>query len=265
MDLRPVELLWREAADSPDGARADGAPADRQLPDDVPLRGAPADGAPAGRPLTDNAPLRDAPTVVLAHGAGAAMDSSWMNDFCARLAVRGVRTARFEFGYMAARRDGVRRPAPRAETVVGEYRDAVAAVIDVVGAPVVIGGKSFGGRVASLAADELHADGLAAGLVCLGYPFHPPQKPAQLRTAHLAELRTPTLICQGTRDPLGTREEVAGYVLSDAIEMLWLEDGEHDFRPRVKISGFRLADHLDTAADAVATHATKWCAKAQNH
>jgi predicted alpha/beta-hydrolase family hydrolase len=206
----------------------------------------------------------DAPTVVLAHGAGAAMDSSWMNDFCARLAVRGIRTARFEFGYMAARRDGVRRPAPRAETVVGEYRDVVAAVVDAVG-PVVVGGKSFGGRVASLVADELHANGSVAGLVCLGYPFHPPQKPGQLRTAQLADLRTPTLMCQGTRDPLGTREEVAGYVLSDAIEMRWLEDGDHDFRPRVKVSGYRIADHLDAAAGAVAAHATDWIAKAQNN
>ena len=73
----------------------------------------------------------------------------------------------------------------------------------------------MGGRVASMVADELHAAGRVAGLLCLGYPFHPPGRPEQLRTAHLARLATPALICQGTRDPFGTREEVAGYALSD--------------------------------------------------
>jgi predicted alpha/beta-hydrolase family hydrolase len=116
----------------------------------------------------------------------------------------------------------------------------------------VIGGKSMGGRVASMVADALLADGAIAGLLCLGYPFHPPGKPEQLRTAHLAELRTPTLICQGTRDEFGTREEVPGYVLSPAIELLWLEDGDHDLKPRKSVSGFSAADHLRMMANAVA-------------
>ena len=68
----------------------------------------------------------------------------------------------------------------------------------------------MGGRVASMIADELHDAGKIAGLVCLGYPFHPPGKPQQIRTKHLAGLKTPTLICQGTRDEFGTRDEVAG-------------------------------------------------------
>src|SRR5206468_699403 len=82
--------------------------------------------------------------------------------------------------------------------------------------------------------------------LCLGYPFHPPGKPAQLRTAHLAGLATPTLICQGTRDEFGTRDEVAGYALSDPIEILWLEDGGHDLKPRKRVSGLTAADHLRT-------------------
>lgn len=186
----------------------------------------------------------DGPTLVLAHGAGAAMDSGWMNDVANRLAERGIRTIRFEFGYMAARREGVRRPSPRAETLIPEYEAVVAAV----GGRPVIGGKSLGGRVASMAADALGVP----GLVCLSYPFHPSQKPEQLRTAHLAGLRTPTLICQGTRDPLGTAEEVAGYALSPAIRIVWLEDGDHDLRPRKAVSGFTIRDHLDTVADEVA-------------
>jgi predicted alpha/beta-hydrolase family hydrolase len=72
---------------------------------------------------------------------------------------------------------------------------------------------------------------------CLGYPFHPPGAPERLRTSHLAKIKTPTLICQGTRDMLGSREEVAGYALSDRIELFWLEDGDHDLKPRKRVSG----------------------------
>lgn len=191
-------------------------------------------------------------TLVLAHGAGAAMDSAGMNDLAGVLADRGIRTARFEFGYMAARRAGTRRPPPRAESLVGEYR---AVVEQVRGEPVpvenlFIGGRSMGGRVATLVADELHAEGGVKGVVCFGYPFHPPGKLEQLRTAHLVGLCTPTLICQGTRDEFGTRDEVGGYTLSPAIELLWLEDGDHGLRPRKAISGFSYRQHLESAADA---------------
>jgi predicted alpha/beta-hydrolase family hydrolase len=189
-----------------------------------------------------------APVLVLAHGAGAAMDSEWMNRMCALLGERGIRIARFEFAYMAARRGGTRKPPPRAESLLGEYRDVVAHI----DGPVVIGGKSMGGRVASMVADELDA---VAGLVCLGYPFHPPGAPERRRTAHLEVLQTPTLICQGTRDPFGTRDEVAGYTLAESIRILWLEDGEHELKPRTKLSGFTHVQHLATAADAVAAFA----------
>ncbi|MBO6719454.1 MAG: alpha/beta hydrolase [Rhizobiaceae bacterium] len=189
----------------------------------------------------------DAPaTVLLAHGAGAPMDSKSMTAAAQALAAEGLRVARFEFAYMAARRSGIRKPPPRAETVNPEYLEAVHAL----GAagPLIIGGKSMGGRVASMVADTLHADGKIAGLLCLGYPFHPPAKPTQLRTKHLVSLGTPALICQGTRDEFGTREEVSRYELSDSIELLWLEDGDHDLKPRKKISGFSVDDHLRTMA-----------------
>ena len=93
---------------------------------------------------------------------------------------------------------------------------------------------------------------LIAGLVCLGYPFHPPDKPDQLRTAHLEGLKTPALIVQGTRDEFGTRDEVMGYRLATGIEVLWLEDGDHDLKPRKSVSGFSAADHLRTMAAEVA-------------
>jgi uncharacterized protein len=200
-------------------------------------------------------PEEAAITILLAHGAGAAMDSPAMNAAAAALTGEGLRVARFEFGYMAARREGAGRPPPRAETLIPEYREAVAAL----GAPggrLVIGGKSMGGRVASMAADALRGEGAVAGLLCLGYPFHPPGRPEKLRTAHLERLATPALICQGTRDPFGSREEVEGYALSEAIEILWLEDGDHDLRPRKRVSGLSAADHLS----AMARRAAAWAA-----
>jgi len=189
-------------------------------------------------------------TILLAHGAGAPMDSASMNAATVALVAEGFRVVRFEFGYMAARRAfGARKPPPKAEKLIPEYLAAVAAL----GAtgPLIIGGKSMGGRVASMVADDLLSRGQIAGLLCLGYPFHPPGKPENLRTQHLAELKTPALICQGTRDEFGTREEVAAYALSGAIRILWLEDGDHDLKPRKTISGFSAADHLKTTARMV--------------
>ena len=189
-------------------------------------------------------------TILLAHGAGAPMDSAAMNAVAKALAGAGLRIARFEFAYMASRRTAAgRKPPPRAEKVMSEYVAAVDALK--AKGPLIIGGKSMGGRVASMVCDDLFAKGRVAGLLCLGYPFHPVGKPEQLRTAHLENLKTPALIVQGTRDPFGTREEVASYKLSKQIEILWLEDGDHDLKPRKAVSGFSAADHLATTAKAV--------------
>jgi predicted alpha/beta-hydrolase family hydrolase len=190
-------------------------------------------------------------TILLAHGAGAPMDSASMNAVTKALAEQGFRVARFEFAYMASRRTAAgKKPPPKAETVMPEY---VAAIDDLgpTNGPLLIGGKSMGGRVASMVADALFDAGRIAGLVCLGYPFHPPGRPQQLRTAHLINLRTPTLICQGTRDEFGDRYEVGEFGLSDAIEVLWLEDGDHDLKPRKSVSGFSTADHLKTVATSI--------------
>ena len=195
-------------------------------------------------------------TILLAHGAGAAMDSAAMTAASANLARLGFRVARFEFDYMAARRtSGARKPPPKAETLMDEYRAAITA-LEAKGR-LIIGGKSMGGRVASMVADAEFAAKRVAGLLCLGYPFHPPGRPAQLRTAHLFELKTPTLICQGTRDEFGTRYEVGDYGLSDEIEVFWLEDGDHDLKPRKAISGFTTAQHLQSVADKVSEWARR--------
>jgi len=190
-------------------------------------------------------PADAAVTVVLAHGAGAPMDSPFMVAFAEGLAARGLRVARFEFPYMTQRRaTGKKRQPDRAPVLEATWLN----VIDHLGAnKLVIGGKSMGGRIASMVAD---AAGVR-GLVCLGYPFHPPGKPEKTRTAHLAELRTPTLILQGTRDSLGNAEAVAGYTLSPAIRLHWLEDGDHGFKPR-KASGRTEAGNWAEAIEALA-------------
>lgn len=200
--------------------------------------------------LLTTGPADATATLMLAHGAGAAMDSDWMNKMAEGLGKAGLRVIRFEFAYMAARRQGERRPPPRADRVMGEYREAV--VQAAVKGPLFIGGKSMGGRVASMVAQELYDARKIAGLICLGYPFHPPGKPAELRTAHLEKLTVPTLVCQGTRDPFGTRDEVPGYGLSPSIEVFWLEDGDHDLKPRKAVSGRSFADNLGTAIANIA-------------
>ncbi len=190
---------------------------------------------PAGAPLT----------IALAHGAGAAMDSPFMAAFAEGLAERGFRVARFEFPYMAERRrSGKKRPPDRANVLLDAWR----AVIVALGPErLVIGGKSLGGRIASMIADETGVRGLA----CLGYPFHPPGRPENPRIEHLATLATPALILQGTRDPLGSPDEVRGYPLSPAIRVHWLEDGDHGFKPR-KASGRGERQNRDEGIDAVA-------------
>jgi predicted alpha/beta-hydrolase family hydrolase len=184
----------------------------------------------------------DAPlTLVLAHGAGAPMNSAFLNVVARGVAQGGVRVARFEFPYMRARRQGGRRGAPDPGPVLEVcWRAAIAHLGG--GKRLVIGGKSLGGRIASMVADSERV----RGLVCLGYPFHPPGKPDRLRTKHLETLDTPALFVQGTRDTFGSREDVAGYRLSPSIQIAWIEDGDHSFKPRAA-SGRTEAQNLSEA------------------
>tara|TARA_Y100001951_G_scaffold49450_1_gene39006 strand:+ start:1031 stop:1708 length:678 start_codon:yes stop_codon:yes gene_type:complete len=208
-----------------------------------------ADQCEQGLPwLWDEPPQAATATLILAHGAGAAMDSPFMQRMAQGLAARGVRVVRFEFAYMAQRRvDGRKRPPNPQAQLLQQWRDVHAQVRQRVAGPLAIGGKSMGGRMASLLADELGA----AALVCLGYPFYAAGKPEKPRVAHLAELRTPTLIVQGERDALGNREAVAAYALSSAIDLHWLVAADHDLKP-LKASGYTHEQHLDTAVQVVA-------------
>ncbi len=196
--------------------------------------------------------LRDGPeeapiTVVLAHGAGAGMDTPFMTRIAEGLAGAGLQVVRFEFPYMQRRRtEGSRRPPDRQPILLDCWRQVIAELGPA--ERLVIGGKSMGGRMASLIADEC----AVAGLVCLGYPFHPAGKPERTRTEHLEGLATPTLILQGERDALGNREDVAGYALSPSIAVHWLADGNHDLKPR-KASGRDHEQNLAEAIDAIAS------------
>jgi len=184
-------------------------------------------------------------TVCLAHGAGAPMDSPFMQAFAEGIAAAGLRAARFEFPYMAERRqNGIKKPPDRGPVLI----DAWQAAIKALGAEkLVIGGKSLGGRIASMVADGMGV----RGLVCLGYPFHAPGKETDpLRVRHLNNLNTPTLICQGTRDPFGGRDEVVSYRLSPAVRVAWVEDGDHGFKPRKKL-GLSERDNWDRAIATV--------------
>jgi len=217
-------------------------------------QGAGIDGDQCAQGQAQQAWLWDRPagesraTLILAHGAGAPMDSEFMQQMAQRLAQQGVTVVRFEFAYMAARRlDGKKRPPNPQANLLEQWREVYRLVRQQVAGPLAIGGKSMGGRMASLLADELGVD----ALVCLGYPFHAIGKADKPRVAHLAELQTPTLIVQGERDPMGDRPTVAGYRLSTAIRIHWLTAADHDLKP-LKSSGFSHEQHVQAAAQAVA-------------
>ena len=169
------------------------------------------------------------------------MDSPFMTTMAVGLAKRGHRVARFEFPYMRASRIEGKRRVPNSTAVLMKHWQKVIASLKSRG-PLIIGGKSLGGRIATLVADEARV----AGLVCLGYPFHPPGRPDKLRTEHLKTLATPTLIIQGERDTFGDQSEIRNYNLSSSIRVDWLQDGDHSFKPRKK-SGCTETDNLSRA------------------
>ena len=203
----------------------------------------PLDATPQAPRLIDG-PGGAPATLLLAHGAGAPMDSPFMAAIATGLAERGWRVVRFEFGFMARMRQTGRRQGPDPMAVLqAAFRQQVRLERSTwPERPLVIGGKSMGGRVASLLVDDLAARDGVVGCLCLGYPFHPPGKPLTLRTEHLAGLATPTLILQGERDSFGKRQEVEGYGLSPQVQVEWIPSGDHSFKP-TKASGFSEAQN----------------------
>ena len=183
---------------------------------------------------------------ILAHGAGAPMDSSFMNEYAQGLAEKGVRVIRFEFPYMQERRlNGKKRPPNRQPELIACFNQ----VISEVDGPCVLAGKSMGGRMASILASLEGVSDNIKGVLALGYPFHPQGKPEKLRTEHFPDLKAPMLIMQGSRDALGSIELVETLPIPTNIEVHWLEDGNHDLKPRVK-SGFTHEQHMRVAIES---------------
>jgi predicted alpha/beta-hydrolase family hydrolase len=175
------------------------------------------------------------------------MDSPFMHLLAGGLAECGWRVVRFEFPYMArARATGQRHAPDRQPVLLGSWREQVAALA--ADGPLFIGGKSMGGRMASVLLDELAFSSTVRACLCFGYPFHPPGKPERLRTEHLLAMRSPCLIVQGERDSFGRRADVERYGLPASIRMAWIPDGDHSFKP-TKRSG---RDHTSNLALAVA-------------
>lgn len=185
---------------------------------------------------------------VLAHGAGAPMDSEWMETFAKGLASHDIKVIRFEFPYMQERRlNGKKRPPNRQSELVECFNQ----VLTDLNEPCVIAGKSMGGRMASILVSDGPLNNVK-GVLALGYPFHPQGKPEKLRIDHLPNVSVPMSIVQGTRDKLGDKETVEGLLSKKAIpsdlDFLWLEDGDHDLKPRVK-SGFTKDEHMQAAIE----------------
>jgi hypothetical protein len=187
--------------------------------------------------------------VVVAHGAGAGQMSPFMVRTAEGLSARGLSCATFNFGYIDA---GKHVPDPPA-VLEARWRDAIEAGSKAMpGLPLLIGGKSMGGRIASQVAAQ-GAEGIA-GLVYLGYPLHPPGKPQQRRDAHLPTIEQPMLFVQGTRDAFGTADEIRALLPRLARASLHeVAGGDHSF----KVSG-RGAPSADAVLAQVLDAVAAW-------
>jgi uncharacterized protein len=164
--------------------------------------------------------------LVLAHGAGSGMGAPFMEGFAVAIGELGVATLRFEFPYMRAGR----KAPDRAPVLLAAWNEAFAEGVDGArGRPVFAGGKSMGGRIASMAV----AEGMpAAGLVFLGYPLHPPGRPDKIRDAHLEAVAVPMLFLQGSRDAFARPDLLAGVIarLGGRAQHVEVAGGDHSFR-----------------------------------
>ena len=144
-------------------------------------------------------------TLILAHGAGAGQGHPWMRARAGDLSDRAIRVVTFDFPYITARRKVPDRPP----ALIATWHAVVAHVASrFPGQPLAIGGKSMGGRMATMLQAEPNAPTSVRGCVALGYPLHPPGRTDQLRTAHLSAIRVPLLVIQGERDPFGSPDDV---------------------------------------------------------
>ncbi|KAA8984384.1 MULTISPECIES: alpha/beta family hydrolase [Gammaproteobacteria] len=193
------------------------------------------------------------PVLVLAHGSGAPADSVPMERLATALAAAGFRVRRFEFPFMAQRRTtGKRRPPDRPPVLLQVWRE----VIEEVGRRepdadhLWIGGRSLGGRTASMLLTPEQRPEPVSGALVFGYPFHPPRRPEQWRTDHFAELERPLWIAHGERDPFGKRSELEPRMpFPGPVHLEWVADGDHELMP-TRRSGLDPERVLATAAES---------------
>ncbi len=195
-------------------------------------------------------------TVLLGHGAGASQDSGFMRMFANGLAQRGLDVMTFNFVYMEQGRS-VPDQKHKLESCFRAVIDTAVKHRKLKNNKLVIGGKSMGGRIASqvAAAASQDKEPLAEqidGLVFLGYPLHPPGNPAKLRVEHLEHIRKPMLFVQGTRDALGTPEEIQPFIkgLRPAARIHSIEGGDHSFKAPKKF-GMAQEEIYETAMDEI--------------
>ncbi|WP_111979491.1 alpha/beta fold hydrolase [Algibacillus agarilyticus] len=185
--------------------------------------------------------------LILAHGAGAGSQHDFMQFMARNLSAQGISVLLFDFPYMQMMYEtGKRRPPNKLDILIESYKAVLYEAVEETDVPVFIAGKSMGGRIASHL--SLICADLIAGVIALGYPFHPPGKPEKTRLAHFNAITSPFLIIQGERDTFGNKSDVESYQLAQYLStrIKWLPDGDHSFKPR-KASGFSLDDNLSSA------------------
>lgn len=204
-----------------------------------------------------------------AHGAGAGHQSVFMQHMISALAAQGIQVFAIDFPYMQQMMEqGKRRPPPPVAKTLEHFAAWYGLLEPLADLPLWAGGKSMGGRIATMFASTAFASTAFAssgststesasqqvcpGVIVAGYPFHPPKAPDKLRLSHWADIHCPLLVLQGERDPFGTREEVSGYLLTAQTQLEWLTDGDHDFKPR-RASGLKHEFLIDEAATLAAS------------
>ena len=198
--------------------------------------------------------IRAGLTVLLGHGAGASQTSGFMRMFAKGLAARGLDVMTFNFVYM----EQGRSVPDQKHKLEGCFRAVVETALrhkKLKNNRVVIGGKSMGGRIASQVMAGEDRESFAsdvAGLVFLGYPLHPPGNPAKLRVEHLEHVKKPMLFVQGTRDALGSPDEIKPHIknLRPAAKIHEIEGGDHSFKAPKKF-GLAQEQIFETSMDEI--------------
>ncbi|MBV1910190.1 MAG: alpha/beta fold hydrolase [Kangiellaceae bacterium] len=194
---------------------------------------------------------------LFAHGAGAGNDSEFIRDISRGLEQRGVEVISFDFPYMQKMKEAnKRRPPDRMPKLIESFEQQIQNLLnrdDFRHKNLFIGGKSMGGRVASLICAKSELSSSILGCICLGFPFHPPKSVEKYRGEHLADINKPVLVLQGNRDPFGTKSEVETFEFSKQVDLAFVPDGDHSFKPRVK-SGHTLESNYQFVIDRMVSY-----------